>query len=121
MPRTPRTVFTQEQIDILRQKFAEGMINHNEVSLIEAAASETGLTTKIVILRKYWEEYGVGTIISDSAMQQDIDMLEIDEPLPAAEFITIDNEVPIEHLDDDKKAAEPQPTYFFKVGARKCG
>lgn len=43
MTRTPRTVFTEEQIDILRQKFAEGMINHYEVSLIETAASEQAL------------------------------------------------------------------------------
>ena len=48
--------------------------------------------------------------------------LEIDEPLLTTEFITIDNEGPIERLDDDEilatvqekegddeKAAEPQP------------
>ena len=48
MPRKPRTVFTQEQINILRQKFAAGMINHYETSLIEEAASETGLTIEII-------------------------------------------------------------------------
>jgi hypothetical protein len=48
MPRKSRTVFTQEQIVILKQKFAEGMINHNEVVLIEAAASETGLSIQII-------------------------------------------------------------------------
>ena len=55
-------------------------------------------------------------------------MLEINEPLLAAEFITIDNEVPIEHLDDDEilatmqekegddeKAAEPQPNISLKL------
>ncbi|CAG8658315.1 3734_t:CDS:2 [Paraglomus brasilianum] len=48
--------------------------------------------------------------------------------LLAAEFITIDNEVPIEHLDDDEilatmqekegddeKAAEPQPNISLKL------
>ena len=61
-------------------------------------------------------------------MQQYIDMLEIDEPLLATEFITIDNEGPIEHLDDDEilatvqekegddeKAAEPQPNISLKL------
>ena len=48
MTRKPRTVFTQEQIDILRQKFAAGMINHYEVGLIEEAASETGLAIDII-------------------------------------------------------------------------
>ena len=48
-------------------------------------------------------------------MQQYIDMLEINEPLLAAEFITIDNELPIEHLDDDEKAAEPQPDISLKL------
>jgi len=48
MPRKPRTVFTQEQIDILRQKFAAGMINHYEIGLIDEAASETGLSVKTV-------------------------------------------------------------------------
>ncbi|CAG8672302.1 2853_t:CDS:2 [Paraglomus brasilianum] len=42
------TVFTQEQINILRQKFAAGMINHYEISLIEEVASETGLTVEII-------------------------------------------------------------------------
>ena len=61
-------------------------------------------------------------------MQQYIDMLEINEPLLAAEFITIDNEIPIEHLDDDEilatvqengeddeKAVEPQPNISLKL------
>jgi hypothetical protein len=48
MPRKPRTVFTQEQIDILRQKFAAGMINHYEVGLINEAATETGLSVKTI-------------------------------------------------------------------------
>ncbi|CAG8586835.1 10772_t:CDS:2 [Paraglomus brasilianum] len=38
MPRKPRTVFTQEQ----------SMINHYEVVLIEAAASETGLDIQTI-------------------------------------------------------------------------
>ena len=61
-------------------------------------------------------------------MQQYIDMLEINEPLLAAEFITIDDELPFEHLDDDEilatvqekdkddeKAAEPQPNISLKL------
>jgi hypothetical protein len=48
MLRKPRTVFTQEQVAILKQKFAEGMINHYEVALIEAAASETDLSIQTV-------------------------------------------------------------------------
>jgi len=61
-------------------------------------------------------------------MQQYIDMLEINEPLLTAEFITIDNEIPIEHLDDDEilatvqengeddeKAVEPQPNISLKL------
>ena len=55
-------------------------------------------------------------------------MLEINEPLLAAEFIIIDNEIPIEHLDDDEilatvqengeddeKAVEPQPNISLKL------
>ena len=52
----------------------------------------------------------------------------VDEPLLATEFISIDNEGPIEHLDDDEilatvqekegddeKAAEPQPNISLKL------
>ena len=47
-------------------------------------------------------DYDTDALDIDSTVQQYIDMLETNKPLLAAESITIDNELPIEHLDDDK-------------------